>query len=347
MQLCKRLDGPVGVLVDHPSQLEHVEILARKSEWKPDVFIKVDMGYGRAGVVPGSQMCEAVIDAVKETEKRACCTLIGIYAHAGHSYEARDDWQALDYLAGEFRALEEVAASIRAKYSYASLVLSVGATPTATAFQHPSLRVSGPPDTISEARVAKINDYLSGLRQQGYHLEVHAGVYPTLDLQQLATHARDRTLLSSDSLAFTVLGEVSSIYPGRGPRGTTEALINAGCLALGREPCANMGAKGDKPHYSGWGIVMPWNGVENPAPTEAFPQEYEGWQVGKISQEHGILRWTGEGPELPLQYGQRVRIWPNHACIAGSQHGHYLVVDSRRRGKEDEIIDVWERWSGW
>lgn len=85
----------------------------------------------------------------------------------------------------------------------------------------------------------------------------------------------------------------------------------------------------------------------DPAP-KAFPVVHGGWQVGRISQEHGILVWMGEkDAEVKLEFGQRVRVWPNHSCIAGAGYGHYLVVDSRRVGKEDEVVDVWERWNGW
>lgn len=96
---------------------------------------------------------------------------------------------------------------------------------------------------------------------------------------------------------------------------------------------------------------MPWGegplGKLDPAP-RAFPVEHGGWQVGRISQEHGILVWKGEKEdEVKLEFGQRVRVWPNHSCIAGAGYKHYLVVDSRRVGKEDEVVDVWERWNGW
>lgn len=219
----------------------------------------------------------------------------------------------------------------------------MGATPTATALQHPELTATAPVDT----QVASLASLLRDLKQEGLELEVHAGVYPTLDLQQLATHARDNTLLSSSSIGVSVIAEVASLYQGRGEGGTTEALINAGSIALGREPCKEDG----EGHYSGWGLVMPWGDAElaklDPAPKD-FPAVHGGWQVGRISQEHGILVWKGDKEkEVALEFGQRVRLWPNHSCIAGAGYDHYLVVDSRREGKEDEVVDVWERWNGW
>jgi D-serine deaminase-like pyridoxal phosphate-dependent protein len=188
-----------------------------------------------------------------------------------------------------------------------------------------------------------VSALLADLKSAGFALEVHAGVYPTLDLQQLATHAREESLLTHSDIAITVLAEVVSLYPGRGQLGTTEALVTAGSLALGREP-----VQGGK-DYPGWGIVAPWNGYRGyTVPGADFPAVSGGWQVGRISQEHGILTWVGsKEEEIPLQIGQKVRIWPNHACIAGAGFGYYLVVDSRRQGKEDEVIDVWTRARGW
>jgi len=97
--------------------------------------------------------------------------------------------------------------------------------------------------------------------------------------------------------------------------------------------------------------VSPWNreGVEMPS---GGVERYFGWQVGRISQEHGILVWDSSGaPEGldvdDLEVGMKVRVWPNHACIAGAGFGWYLVVDEAREGREDEIVDVWPRWRGW
>ena len=56
-------------------------------------------------------------------------------------------------------------------------------------------------------------------------------------------------MLTWSDLAFTVVAEVASIYPGRGKNGTPEVLINAGIIALAREPCKA---------YGGFGIVSEW-----------------------------------------------------------------------------------------
>lgn len=355
--------GPnsVSVMVDHPSQIPLLsELTSQSSRSKTLVFLKVNVNSNRAGAIPGSPSYQSLLKDILASEKEGKCVLHGLYAHAGQSYYTRKDWAALMYLTEEFRTLRDVAQDIRALSPSHKLVLSVGATPTATALQHPDIAGAAPAPPSSSAAAAAAGGKEAGSqaaslfllltelkRDPDLTLEVHAGVYPTLDLQQLATHARDNTLLGSGDIGISVVAEVASLYEARGEGGTTEALINAGSLALGREPCKEDG----EGHYGGWGVVMPWGDAELettvPAPRE-FPAVHGGWQVGRISQEHGILVWKGDKDgEVKLRFGQRVRVWPNHACIAGAGYDHYLVIDSRREGKEDEVVDVWERWNGW
>lgn len=336
--------GPasVSVMLDHPSQVPLLAALTVAAH-PPLVFLKINVNTHRAGAIPGHPTYTALLADTLAAEAAGHCILHGLYAHAGQSYYTRNDWAALLYLTSEFKILQRVAQDVRALSPHHALTLSVGATPTATALQHPELTAA----PAADAQVASLSLLIKELKQDGLALEVHAGVYPTLDLQQLATHARDNTLLSSSSIGVSVLAEIASLYEGRGEGGTTEALVNAGSLALGREPC-----KEDvEGHYSGWGLVMPWGDAEleklDPAPSE-FPAVHGGWQVGRISQEHGILVWKGpKDGEVGLSFGQRVRLWPNHSCIAGAGYSHYLIVDTRRQGKEDEVVDVWERWGGW
>lgn len=347
-------------MLDHPDQVPLLAALtAQSGANKPLVFLKIDVNYHRAGVIPGSPTYRSLLQSVLAAENDGHCVLHGLYAHAGQSYYTRKDWAALLYLTEEFDTLRAVAEDVRSQGDpHHALVLSVGATPTATALQHPDLTAAAaaaaaavPPvgssgGEATATRVAGLSALITKLQGAGLGLEVHAGVYPTLDLQQLATHARDPALLGSGDIGISVVAEVASLYDGRGEGGGPEALINAGSLALGREPCKEDG----EGHYAAWGLVMPWGSPElertAPAPSE-FPAVHGGWQVGRISQEHGILTWHGKGQEARLKFGQRVRVWPNHACIAGAGYDHYLVVDSRREGKEDEVVDVWERWNGW
>ena len=137
--------------------------------------------------------------------------------------------------------------------------------------------------------------------------------------------------MSTADIALTVLAEVASAYSSRK---SPEALLAVGTLALGREPCKS---------YSGYGKVTPWN------TTLADTKAFSGWKVGRISQEHAILTKDEDADiQADLRIGQKVRVWPNHACIAGAGFGWYLVIDSDSpEASRDQIIDVWIRCRGW
>jgi hypothetical protein len=77
---------------------------------------------------------------------------------------------------------------------------------------------------------------------------------------------------------FTIVAEVAGLYPGRGKEGRPEALVGLGSIALGRELCKA---------YGGWGIVSPWN--REARMLTVGPEHHRGWQVGRVSQGHGIL----------------------------------------------------------
>ncbi|KAH7032697.1 putative serine dehydratase domain-containing protein [Microdochium trichocladiopsis] len=207
-------------------------------------------------------------------------------------------------------------------------------------------------------------------------LELHAGVYAVRDIQQLATNAvppssspssgtASETTSSTTAtttttaelyhidepeahVAFSVAAEVCSVYNDH-ERAEPEALIAVGVLGLGREPCKM---------YPGWGILG----------TQGVDGSGSGGRrimISRISQEHGIAAWlpptseagAGRGargeehvlPPLPLEVGQVVRVYPNHACITGAMYGWYLVVDSDEKdpGAGEVVRDVWVRASGW
>ncbi len=57
------------------------------------------------------------------------------------------------------------------------------------------------------------------------------------------------------------------------------------------------------------------------------------YRVVSVSQEHGVV-------DARLDVGSRVRIMPNHACLAAAQFDRYHVV----RG--DRVVDCWNIWRG-
>lgn len=260
--------------------------------------------------------------------------LRGFYSHAGHSYSTDTKLGSLFLLQDEIEGLARAAAIANGITQQNGrpnrrFILSVGATPSATSVQDIENDLG-----LDSTSSYQANGFLSCLKRvsEEHEIELHAGVYPILDLQQQATRTKkpyQDTELSTADIALTILAEVASVYPSR-----DEALIAAGTLALGREPCKS---------YPGWGKVTAWN------TTFADSGKTVNWMIGRISQEHAILVKSREAEEsAKLHVGQKVRILPNHACIAGAGYGWYLVVDSGLpKDQCDVVVDVWVRCRGW
>lgn len=321
----------ICLMVDH---VETLDFISRSFPLWPGpvrIFVKIDTGYHRSGITFDSSQLNQISTALSKPEVKKQISLLGLYSHLGHSYGFNTPTEAIQGLLTEFASLAKATSAIRE--THGPLVLSVGATPTATAAQNlfsPSSLSDPATKTVADSLQKQISD----LKTQGLILELHAGVYPVLDMQQLATHSRTSNL-SSSNIGLQILTEVSSLYPDRAK---PEALISAGSLVLGREPCKS---------YPGWGVVTPWNSSDTSSSSHYDEEKKMGWIVGRVSQEHGILTWEGPAPvQRELKIGQKVMIWPNHACVAGSGFGWYFVVDSDS-ADSDVVRDIWVRCRGW
>lgn len=321
-------------MVDH---VETLDFISRSSSLWPGpvrIFVKIDTGYHRSGITFDSSQLNQISIALSTPEIKEQISLLGLYSHLGHSYGFNTPTEAIQGLITEFSSLAKATSAIRD--THGPLVLSVGATPTATAAQN-LFSPSSLADPATKAVANSLQQQLGDLKKQGLILELHAGVYPVLDMQQLATHSRTSNLHSSN-IGLRILTEISSLYPDRAK---PEALISAGSLVLGREPCKS---------YPGWGVVTPWvpSSPANVSESGHYDEENKtGWIVGRVSQEHGILSWEGSSPvQRELKIGQKVMVWPNHACVAGSGFGWYYIVDSES-GDSDVVRDIWVRCRGW
>ncbi|KAL1633284.1 hypothetical protein SLS58_011150 [Diplodia intermedia] len=285
------------LMLDHPSQIPHLDAHASAHPGTPpwSCFIKIDMGTHRAGIPLTSPTLRALIAAAEASPN---VRIHGFYCHAGHAYGARDADAAAAVLRDEVGAAVEAAGLLSGTASPApenggeagkKIVVSFGSTPTAHV-------------------VASLRTELAATHP-ALALELHAGNFPANDLQQLATGC-----VAEGDQAVRVLAEVCSVYAERG-----EALVNAGVIALAREPGP----------LSGFGRVV------------GRPE----WNVGRLSQEHGILVREGEGKEgveEVFHVGEKVWLWIQHACITAAAHHYYFVVD-----EEDVVRDVWVPWKGW
>ena len=175
------------------------------------------------------------------------------------------------------------------------------------------------------------------LRQAGAPPEVvSVGATPTMSLAvslEGVTEARPGNYVFYDrfqtgigacraeDVAFSVLVTVLGQYPER-----NELLVDAGALAL---------SKDEGPSHldpaCGFGTVLSADG------RESFPSLV----VESLSQEHGKLRGREPLDFDAFAVGTRLRIVPNHSCLAAALFDHYNVL----RG--EEVVDLWRPVRGW
>ncbi|KAH9858145.1 putative serine dehydratase domain-containing protein [Lenzites betulinus] len=298
------------ILIDHPDQVKVIEAWestkANHRRWS--VFIKVDCGsHRRAGLKPNSPAFDFLLRAVLASSS---ISLYGFYTHAGHSYASTSFAEAADHLLSEVNAVNDAATAALSIIANTpgfpepreAFVLSVGATPTAHA--------------ATEELKLKVESGLNGT------LELHAGNYPLLDIQQLNT-----SLITHSDIAQRVLATVISYYPGRGEDGSDEAMCDAGALAMSKDT-------GPRPGY-GDVIGKPW-------------------RLSRVAQEHGILTMMSPasfelGPlqgDGTLKLGDMVQIVGQHACLTLAGYPWYYVVDSDV-SDGNVVVDVWVPWKGW
>ena len=172
------------------------------------------------------------------------------------------------------------------------------------------------------------------LRDQGFEFrEVSVGATPTMraidDLTGITEVLPANYLFNDffqaaigsceiDEIAFSVLTTVISVHPEHG-----RAVVDAGALALSKDP--------------GPIHVDPECGFGLPVALEdqhALPS----LRVAALTQEHGAL--SGPGVEA-LRPGTRIRIVPNHSCLAAAGFESYHVL----RGTQ--VVDEWRPAKGW
>jgi D-serine deaminase-like pyridoxal phosphate-dependent protein len=288
-------------MIDSEQQIDLLESYSSKSSspvapWP--VFIKIDVGSKRAGMVTDSPSLPKLIQRI---ESSPAASVYGFYCHAGHSYACRTEDAAAAVLQTEVEGVVEAAKFLVDDQSDRRIVVSVGSTPTAHVVKR-----------------------LQGALPQGMELELHAGNYPSNDLQQVAT-----SLVEPSQQAVRILADVCSVYPDR-----NEALINAGTVALSKETS----------EFPGFAVV-----VDRPQ-----------WSVVRMAQEHGILGWAeseqtkrlvgitgsksseGETVESAFKVGDKVMLYIQHACITAAMHFAYYVVD-----EQDIVRETWVPWKGW
>ncbi|KAF8525153.1 putative serine dehydratase domain-containing protein [Hysterangium stoloniferum] len=296
--------GVVRLLIDNTEQVAALKTFNlennRQTAWS--VFVKVEVGARRAGLSPDSPEFQALLLGLFAAP---AVSVHGFYCHASQSYASTSLPQASSFLSLEVKTVND-AAKLAQKLLLASnstskhtqpFVISVGATPTAHAFAEPTGEV-----------LAQLKSELCG------KLELHAGNYPVLDLQQMHTN-----LVGEDRVSHRILATVVSYYSGRGKDGGDEAMCDAGAIAMSKDT----GPSG------GFGDVV---GCK--------------WKLGRVSQEHGVLVQSEPKGEK-LKIGSVVQLISQHVCLTAANHPWYYVVDSEAGDGGDKVVDVWVAWKGW
>ncbi len=256
-----------------------------------DVFVEVDTGHGRCGVVWDDRDAPALVGHVVN---RAALRLRGLLTHAGHSYSGPHEGEsaaaALDRVMAEERdrLLHFAARLVAAGYlDPATAELSVGSTPTFSRF---------------------VNAERDGLRIT----EVRPGNYVFHDAQQVG--------LGAATLAQCALTVESAVISRRRDHdGTDRVYADAGKKALSMD--------------TGYGV--PGYGTILYSPRTMVPNPHAA--LVALSEEHAWIRVPGGAI---TEVGDRVRILPNHACLAVALQSRLYVVDG------EEVVEEWEVLKG-
>lgn len=244
----------LGLVVDSE---EAVAALEREGP-RFAAYLKVDCGYGRAGVDPATPEAAALARRLAESPR---LDFAGLLTHSGHAYHVRDRAGAREVAEQERRAVAGFAERLRGEGIEVREV-SLGSTPAMAAAE----RLDG----ATEAR---------------------PGNYALYDGSQVALG----TCAASDC-ALTVLASVVSRRSGH----SGHAVIDAGALALSKDP---------GPLHLGeawrWGM----GAVFEDADAYRSGRPSERLHLSALSQEHGTV-------SAPLPVGRRVRVLPNHSCLA-------------------------------
>lgn len=151
-------------------------------------------------------------------------------------------------------------------------------------------------------------DHLGGIT------EIRPGNYVFFDATQIALGS-----CALQEIAFTVLSTVIGLYPQRGA-----LVLDVGAIALSKDP-------GPRHANPGYGILLDLQG-----------RPIGGLQLDALTQEHGVVHLR-EGTSWPagLKLGDRMRIVPNHSCLAAAAFDRYHLL------RDDTLAGTWSTVRGW
>jgi len=296
----------LGLLVDAPAA---VEALAREMRARARVWVKIDAGYGRAGV-PWDRPDE-VLALVRGIQLSPRLRFAGLLTHSGHSYRQigidgirQVHFESLGRME-QVRGALVAAGAVGAETE--SCPISVGDTPTCSTM-----------------------DEFPGVS------EIRPGNFVFYDLMQLRLGT-----CSAEDIAVSLACPVIGVYPKR-----REVVIYGGSVHLSSERLlrAGPGQVGTAAGVGGHTRAGDHAGAAAPPGGEARPlfgclmASGAGGALGVpderapvvgLTQEHGVVRLP-EGALERVRIGDLVLVCPVHSCLTAALYKEYLTLDGRQ-----------------
>lgn len=201
-QLSKRLDA-YHVMVNNVEGAKCLIDNAPPEGKKWSAFLKVDVGYARAGVSHTDEKCLEIAKMLSDENSRV--DFQGLYVHCGNSYKSNSVEGVQEVRDNSIIALSETAKRMRE----AGIVVKrqgIGSTPSCS--------------------------HQSGSQQQTGLTEIHPGNYVFYDLQQLMLGS-----CTEEDIAAVVVTRVIGHFPGE----RNQLLIDAGFTALSEQGFNQLG----------------------------------------------------------------------------------------------------------
>jgi D-serine deaminase-like pyridoxal phosphate-dependent protein len=122
----ERFGASVSLIVDELYTVREIATIAEALQQSFRVFVEIDSGGGRGGVVPEDPELLDITAAIVESPRLG---LAGVLTHAGHSYGAADRKEMVAIAEAEREAATRAAARLRSA-GFTVPFVSVGSTPT-------------------------------------------------------------------------------------------------------------------------------------------------------------------------------------------------------------------------
>ncbi|WDR04745.1 alanine racemase [Devosia rhodophyticola] len=136
--------------------------------------------------------------------------------------------------------------------------------------------------------------------------QIRPGIFAFNDVGQIA--------LGNAGLDTTAIRVIATVTSHPDPN---RACIDAGSKSLSTDLVP---AGAHRAEYPGHGMLV----------------NAPGWIIEKMSEEHGWLRWHGQGKPSLLPVGTRLEIVPNHVCMAFALLRKATVLSHQK------VVDTWE-----